>query len=286
MLSKVVTSQLRNNIRAFSTWSKLEAAPADPILGLSEMFKKETNPKKQLLGAGVYRDDDNKPYVLNCIRAAEKLIVERKMDHEYAGIQGLDNFVANSLKIAYGENSALLKDNRVAGCQSLSGTGSLRLGFEFLSNFYPVKGANVYTPTPTWPVHNTIPGRVGLQQKPYRYYNPKTKGLDLTGMLEDLDKAANESIVLFHVCAHNPTGVDPNPEQWGKILELVKRKQHFILFDSAYQGFASGDLKKDAYPIDLFTKSYDRLMLCQSFAKNFGVYGERAGTLSVVTGSK
>ena len=290
MLSKAVTSQvMRTNVMrvaTFSTWSKLEAAPADPILGLSEAFKKDPNPKKQLLGAGVYRDDNNKPYVLNCIRAAEKIIVERQMDHEYAGIQGIDSFVANSLKLAYGENSQLLKDGRVAGAQSLSGTGSLRLGFEFLKAFYPVKDAEVYTPIPTWPVHNTIPGRVGLKQKGYRYFDQKTKGLDINGMLEDLDKAPNEQIVMLHVCAHNPTGVDPTEAQWKQILEVVKRKQHFVMFDSAYQGFASGDLERDAAPVHLFTKSYDRLMLCQSFAKNFGVYGERAGTLSFVTGDK
>lgn len=91
MLSKVVSSQLKNatfynRMAMFSTWSKLEAAPADPILGLNEAFKKDTNPKKQLLGMGVYRDDNNKPYVLNSIRKAERLIVERQMDHEYAGI--------------------------------------------------------------------------------------------------------------------------------------------------------------------------------------------------------
>jgi aspartate aminotransferase len=157
---------------------------------------------------------------------------------------------------------------------------------EFLAGFYPVKGAEILTPTPTWPVHNTIPGRVGMKFKPYRYFSPKTKGLDIDGMLEDLDKAANEQIVLLHVCAHNPTGVDPSEDQWKKILEVVKRKQHFVMFDSAYQGFASGDLKKDAYAIELFTQSWDRIMLCQSFAKNFGIYGERAGTLSLVTGSK
>jgi len=131
------------------------------------------------------------------------------MDHEYAGIQGIDSFVANALKLAYGDNSTLLKEGRVAGAQSLSGTGSLRLGMEFLAGFYPVKGAEIMTPTPTWPVHNTIPGRVGMKVKPYRYFDPKTKGLDINGMLEDLDKAANEQIVLLHVCAHNPTGVDP-----------------------------------------------------------------------------
>lgn len=95
---------------------------------------------------------------------------------------------------------------------------------EFLAGFYPVKGAEIMTPAPTWPVHNTIPGRIGMKAKPYRYFCPKTKGLDINGMLEDLDKAANEQIVLLHVCAHNPTGVDPTQEQWKKILEVVKRK--------------------------------------------------------------
>lgn len=288
MLSKITKNALvkSNRLAQFSTWSKLEAAPPDPILGLNEAFKKDTNPKKVLLGMGVYRDDNNKPYVLNCIRAAEKVVVEKQMDHEYAGIQGIDSFVNNVLKLAYGEDSQLIKDGQIAGAQSLSGTGSLRLGFEFLSQFYPTKGVDVFVPNPTWPVHRTIPERVGLNFKQYRYFDQKTKGLDFTGMLEDLDKAPNDQIVLLHVCAHNPTGVDPNAEQWKQILEVVKRKNHFVCFDSAYQGFASGDLNKDAYALQLFAKNYDRIMLCQSFAKNFGIYGERAGAVSIVTQSK
>lgn len=187
----------------------MEAAPPDPILGLNESFKKDPNPHKVLLGMGVYRDNDNKPYILNCIRKAEQIIVEKKMDHEYAGIQGIDSYINNALKLAYGAESDLLKDNRVAGAQSISGTGAIRLGFEFLSQFYPVKGADVYVPNPTWPVHNNIPGLVGMNLKKYRYFEPKSKSLDINGLLEDLDKAKADSIVLFHVCAHNPTGVDP-----------------------------------------------------------------------------
>lgn len=241
MLSKAISSQFKNvqgfnRVAAyqFSTWSSLQAAPPDPILGLNEAFKKDSNPKKVLLGMGVYRDDNNKPYILNCIRKAEQVIFEKKMDHEYAGIQGIDSYIKNALTLAYGADSSVMKDGRVAGAQSLSGTGSLRLGFEFLSQFYPVKGAEVYVPNPTWPVHKTIPDRVGMKCNTYRYFDQKTKGLDFNGLLEDLDKAKNESIVLLHVCAHNPTGVDPNQDQWKKILELVKRKQHFVVFDSAY----------------------------------------------------
>jgi len=101
-------------------------------------------------------------------------------------------------------------------------------------------------------------------------------------MLEDLDKAANESIVMLHVCAHNPTGCDPSKDDWSKILEVVKRKGHLCLFDSAYQGFASGDLEEDAYSLRLFSQHTDRIILSQSFAKNFGLYGERVGCVSVV----
>ena len=101
-------------------------------------------------------------------------------------------------------------------------------------------------------------------------------------MLEDLEKADNESIVIFHVCAHNPTGCDPNDDQWKQILEVVKRKNHFSAFDSAYQGFTSGNLERDAYSLRLFAQHTDRLCLFQSFAKNFGLYGERAGCVSFV----
>jgi aspartate aminotransferase len=218
MLSKALQSQLRHlapvRASAFSTWSTLTPAPADPILGLNEAFKKETNPKKVLLGMGVYRDDNNKPYILSCVRKAEKIIYDKQLDHEYTGIEGIASYVSNATKLAYGADSALIKDGRVAGAQSISGTGSLRLGFEFLSQFYPNKQAEVYVPNPTWPVHRTIPERVGLKWQQYRYFDQKTKGLDITGLLEDLDKAKNESIVLFHVCAHNPTGVDPSQAQW------------------------------------------------------------------------
>ena len=101
-------------------------------------------------------------------------------------------------------------------------------------------------------------------------------------MLEDLDKAQNESIVILHSCAHNPTGQDPTMDQWKQILEVCKRKNHLAAFDSAYQGFASGSLEKDAASIRLFADHTDRIVLFQSFAKNFGLYGERTGNLNIV----
>ena len=136
------------------------------------------------------------------------------MDHEYASIQGIDSFIDKSVKLAYGGDSEIYKNGQIAGAQSLSGTGAIRLGFEFLKDFYPKKGVEVLTPDPTWPIHRTIAEKTGYKWVNYRYYDPKSKSLNLTGLLEDFNKAQDESIVVLHVCAHNPTGVDPTNDQW------------------------------------------------------------------------
>ena len=115
MLSKISTNHsktLFSAVRAanFSMWNKLEAAPADPILGLSEAFKKETNPKKVLLGMGAYRDDAGKPYILSCVKKATDIIQQKNLDHEYASIQGIDSYIDKSVKLAYGEDSEVYKN--------------------------------------------------------------------------------------------------------------------------------------------------------------------------------
>lgn len=277
---------LSQQARSFSTWGSLTAAPADPILGLNEAFKKDTNPKKVLLGMGAYRDEQGKPWILPSVKMAKEVVNETVKDHEYAPIQGIDSYIAKCLNLAYGEGSKALQEGRIAGAQSISGTGSLRLGFSFFSQWYPHKDIDVLVPKPTWPIHKTISSLVGYEPKEYRYFHPTTKGLDFEGLKEDLNAAKDHSLVMFHVCAHNPTGVDPTDAQWQEILEIVKRKKLFSAFDSAYQGFASGDCQRDSYSLRLFQEHTDDIMLFQSFAKNFGLYGERVGCYSVVTSSQ
>jgi aspartate aminotransferase len=232
---------------------------------------------------GVYRCDKGKPFILDCVRKAEEKILELDMDHEYAGIQGIDSYIAKCLKLAYGADNKQVSEGRIAAAQGISGTGSLRVGLQYLSDWYPHKDVDYLVPGPTWPLHKGLVEIVGKKVKSYRYYDPKTKGLDFDGFVTDLKNAKQNSVVLLHVCAHNPTGVDPTKDQWQKILEVVKEKNHFCAFDSAYQGFASGDLEKDAYSLRLFTENTDNVMLFQSFAKNFGIYGERAGCISFIT---
>ena len=168
--------------------------------------------------------------------------------------------------------------------QTISGTGALRVGAAFLERHYP-HGKAIYIPTPSWANHKAVFNDSGLEVKQYKYYNKDTIGLDFDGMVADLKAAPQNSMVLLHACAHNPTGIDPTPEQWKQISDVVKEKGHFPFFDMAYQGFASGDTDQDAYPVRMFIQEGHQLVLCQSFAKNMGLYGERVGAFSVVCDS-
>lgn len=201
------------------------------------------------------------------MRTAEKKVVESLADKEYAGITGVPAFTKAAALLAYGPDSAPLKEDRIVITQSISGTGALRIGGAFLERFYP--GAKkVYLPTPTWANHNAVMKDSGLQVEKYRYYNKDTIGLDFEGMVADIKGAPKGSIFLLHACAHNPTGVDPTEAQWRQISDAVKAGGHFAFFDMAYQGFASGDTNKDAFAVRHFISEGHNIALCQSFAKN------------------
>jgi aspartate aminotransferase, mitochondrial len=216
-------------------------------------------------GVGAYRDDKGKPYVLPSVRAAEDKVVSAHLNKEYAGITGVPEFTKAAALLAYGEGSSAL--NRVAITQSISGTGALRIGGAFLQRWYP--GAKkIYIPTPSWANHAAVFKDSGLTIEKYRYYNKDTIGLDFEGMVADIKAAPKGSVFLLHACAHNPTGVDPTPEQWKEISKAVRSGEHFAFFDMAYQGFASGDTDKDAFALRHFVEQGHNVALAQSFAKN------------------
>ncbi|CAG8496837.1 13223_t:CDS:2 [Ambispora gerdemannii] len=271
-------------LRNASTWANVPQGPADPILGITEAFKADNDPKKMNLGVGAYRDDSGKPYVLSAVRKAEQLILQDKLDKEYLPINGLASFTQSAALLAYGKDSIPLIEKRIAATQSISGTGALRIGGTFISRFYP-HAKKIYLPTPTWGNHNAVFKDSGLEVASYRYFDKSTIGLDFKGLLEDLKNAPKHSIFLLHACAHNPTGVDPTREQWDEISNIIKEQEHFPFFDMAYQGFASGDTNRDAYALRKFVSDGHHIALAQSFAKNMGLYGERAGTFSIITSS-
>ncbi|RMZ90947.1 hypothetical protein DV736_g1819, partial [Chaetothyriales sp. CBS 134916] len=267
-----------------STFANVKQGPPDAILGITEAFKADSFPEKINLGVGAYRDDNGKPYVLPSVRVAEEKVIQKKLDKEYAGITGVPSFTQAAAILAYGPDSKVIQEDRVAITQSISGTGALRIGGAFLERFYPY-GKTIYVPSPSWANHKAVFTDSGLEVKQYKYYNKDTIGLDFEGLIADLKAAPAKSIVLLHACAHNPTGIDPTPAQWKQISDVVKEKEHFPFFDMAYQGFASGDTDRDAYALRLFVQEGHELVLAQSFAKNMGLYGERVGAFSVVTAS-
>ncbi|KAG5273127.1 hypothetical protein AALO_G00147950 [Alosa alosa] len=268
-------------IRASSWWSEVQMGPPDPILGVTEAFRRDTNPKKMNLGVGAYRDDQGKPYVLSCVRKAEAQIATKKMDKEYLPIGGFGDFNKACAQLALGSDNEVLKSNRSITVQTISGTGSLRIGANFLSRFH-TSVRDVYLPKPSWGNHTPIFRDAGMQLKAYRYYDPSTCGFDSKGALDDISKIPEKSVILLHACAHNPTGVDPRPEQWKEMSALIKKRNLLVFFDMAYQGFASGDIDRDAWAVRHFIEQGHNIVLSQSFAKNMGLYGERVGGFTVV----
>jgi len=283
ILSKPVSRVTSISARSFSFFKHVEMGPKDPILGVAENFAADKFPGKINVGVGAYRDDDGKPWVLPSVREAEKRILASNANHEYPPISGVPEFVKEARDLAYGATSPAVTQKRVAAAQSLSGTGALRLAGEFIATQKPggVK-PKVLVPNPTWSNHFSVFQRSGLETATYRYWDAKTLGLDMTGLLADIRAQPKGSVVLLHSCAHNPTGVDPNMEQWAQISAVCKEMNNFVLFDNAYQGFASGNTDTDIRSVKLFIDQGHNIGLCQSFAKNFGLYGQRAGLFSVL----
>lgn len=277
---------ITNHVAA-SVWDGVEEAPPDPILGLTTKFKADTDKQKMNLGVGAYRTEDGKPYVLEVVKKAEASLLEQvksgKVNKEYLGIDGLPSFKKATVKLILGDAKAIAED-RIACVQTLSGTGALRIAGMFIAKFLP--GRTIFLSNPTWGNHKKIFAESGVKVAEYRYFDPSTKGLNFAGMMEDLQKAPNGSVVLLHACAHNPTGVDPSMDQWSQILELTKAKGLVPIFDCAYQGYATGDLETDRRPVQLFEAAGVEILIAQSYSKNFGLYGERIGALTLVCSSK
>mmetsp|Transcript_32941 Transcript_32941/g.49736 ORF Transcript_32941/g.49736 Transcript_32941/m.49736 type:complete len:456 (-) Transcript_32941:94-1461(-) len=254
--------------------------PPDAILGIAQAFRACDDPRKVNVCVGAYRDSDGKPWILPSVRAAENKMIEDSSDNkEYLPIEGDVDFVKKALQFAYGSASV-----DCVGVQTLSGTGACRVGGTFLGQFAPPK-TKIFIPVPTWGNHWKIMSEAGLEASPYRYYSRASNGLDFDGMMEDIENAPDGSVILLHACAHNPTGCDPSKGQWEAICSLMKKKKHIAFFDSAYQGFASGDAEQDAFALRYFVENGGNdvpVMLAQSFAKNFGLYGERCGTFSIL----
>ncbi len=261
----------------------IEMAPRDPILGVTEAFNADPNPRKVNLGVGVYCDDQGRVPLLECVRQAEHALTDKGGPHIYLPIDGIAAYDRAVRSLVFGADSDVVQAARVVTVQALGGTGSLKIGADFLRRFAP--GAQVWISDPSWENHRALFEGAGFAVNSYPYYSALTHGLDFEGMIDALERLPAGAIVVLHACCHNPTGVDPNDEQWGRIIEVVRARALLPFLDIAYQGFAAG-IDADGAIIRRFAATPGPLFVATSFSKSFSLYGERVGALSIVAADR
>ena len=262
-----------------SLLATVELAPKDPILGVTETYVADTNPKKVNLGVGVYTDENGKVPLLECVKRAEHALADKEAPRGYLPIDGIAAYDKAVQGLLFGADGEIVKAGRGVTVQALGGTGGLKVGADFLRRFAPA--AEVYISAPSWENHRALFEGAGFVVNEYPYYEAATHGLDLDGMLAALEAAPAGSVVVLHACCHNPTGVDPTEAQWGRILHTVRARNLTPFLDLAYQGFAEG-LDADGVVVRQFAATPGPLFVSSSFSKSFSLYGERVGALSVV----
>uniref|UniRef100_T1IIZ1 Aspartate aminotransferase n=1 Tax=Strigamia maritima TaxID=126957 RepID=T1IIZ1_STRMM len=245
-----------------SHFATVAAGAPIEVFAVNKAYQEDTFPKKVNLSIGAYRTEEEKPWVLPVVQKVERQIAND-----------------DKTKIMSPENPLII-GNKTISVQCLSGTGALRIGAEFLSRCCDFK--TVYVSDPTWENHMLLFDYAGFKDiRTYRYWDNMERKIDINGLIEDLKRAPTKSVVVLHACAHNPTGMDPSEDEWKEIANVIEEKNHFPFFDCAYQGFASGDTTRDAFAIRYFAKRGFEFICAQSFAKNFGLYNERIGNLTL-----
>jgi aromatic-amino-acid transaminase len=266
-----------------SLFTAVEMAPRDPILGLTEQFVADTNPKKVNLGVGVYYDDNGKLPLLQCVQKAEEKMMAAHAARGYLPIDGIAAYDAAVKSLVFGSDSEPVKSGRVATVQALGGTGGLRVGADFLKKLNP--GAKVLISDPSWENHRALFTQAGFPVETYPYYDAAKRDVNFDGMLTALGTAPAGTIVVLHACCHNPTGYDLTPAQWDQVVAAVKARKLVAFLDMAYQGFGAG-ITEDGLAVQKFLASGEQFFVSTSFSKSLSLYGERVGALSVLCQDK
>lgn len=261
----------------------LPMAPADPILGLTEAFNKDPNPNKINLSVGVYKDAEGKTPVFRAVKRAEERILQRETSKDYMPIQGSPDYARVVQALVLGADHPAVSEKRVATVHTPGGTGALRVAGDFIRQMLP--GRTVWLSNPTWPNHPNVFKAAGLPIDTYPYFDAAANALDFDAMIARLKTIPEGDVVLLHGCCHNPTGIDPTPEQWQIIGDVLEARRLLPLIDFAYQGLGDG-LEEDAAGVRALCRPGREMFICSSFSKNFGLYNERVGALTVVAGNE
>ena len=258
---------------------QLKAVPPDPILGILAAFAKDTNPLKIDLGIGVYRDETGQTPMLPSVIEAEKRMIARQTSKSYLGPPGVTGFNSAVSDLAFGPGNEALNSGRVRTVQTPGGTGALRVAADLIKAANP--GTTVWASEPTWPNHLAIFSAAGLAQQNYPYFDKATSSLRFADMMDVLRQRGPGDAILFHACCHNPCGVSPDPAQWEAIADLAAERGFLPLVDMAYQGFERG-IEEDNLAVRLFAAKCPEIIVTSSCSKNFSVYRDRVGAISIV----
>lgn len=261
-------------------FAQLQPVATDPILGLMAAYKEDPNPNKVDLGVGVYKDEQGHTAVLKCVKEAEALRLKNEDSKTYIGMAGDLGFNAHIEKLAFGQGHKVLLANRVTTAHTPGGTGALRVAAEFIKKANP--NATIWVTSPTWANHISMFKAAGLNVKEYTYYDYSTKGLNEEAMFAELATVPAGDVVLVHACCHNPSGMDLSFAQWQRFTDIAKERGFTPLVDMAYQGFGAG-LEEDAKGLRYLADNVEEMILCSSCSKNFGLYRERIGAVSLVS---
>lgn len=264
-----------------TVFSKIDQAPIDPILGITEAFLKDPNPKKVNLGVGVYQNDEGKYAKLKVVMKAEQVLTV-DAPASYLPIDGLKDFNNDTQQLIFGSDCPRVQSESVVTVQTPGGTGAVRLGADLLKRFF--QDSSVYISDPSWENHRSIFEAVGFKVQTYPYYDGQNLKVNFTGCIQTLSTAPKNSIILLHAACHNPTGYDFSHEEWQEVLSICKQRELIPFLDFAYQGLGDG-INEDAYAPRLFAKSGLPFLVSYSFSKSFGLYSERVGSLNIVTGN-
>ncbi len=261
----------------------VKAYAGDPILGLMDKFANDDRPNKVNLGVGVYYTEEGKLPVLSCVKKAEQQINKSNAPRGYLPMDGLLNYRLACQRLVFGANSPAIKDGRIATIATIGGSGALKIGADFIREWFP--NAKCYVSNPTWGNHISIFEGSGVAVGKYPYYDPKTNGIQFDELCQFLVTLKANDVVLLHPCCHNPTGLDLSANEWDTVLQIIKDKKLIPFMDIAYQGFGQ-DMDNDAYAIRQAVAMGLSLFVSNSFSKNLSLYGERVGGLSVVCPTK
>ncbi|ATG21905.1 Aromatic-amino-acid aminotransferase [Ralstonia mannitolilytica] len=260
----------------------VDAYPGDPILTLNENFQKDPRQDKVNLSIGIYFDDDGRLPIMRAVREAEAAILNEPGPKPYLPMAGFAQYRDAVQKLVFGQDCAARTEGRIATVQTLGGSGALKIGADFLKRYFPQ--AQVWVSDPTWENHRFIFERAGFTVNTYPYYDEATGGLKFDAMLAAIDALDKHSIVVLHACCHNPTGVDLDNAQWLQLIDVLQKRELLPFVDMAYQGFGAG-LDDDAFAIRELARRGVPALVANSFSKNFSLYGERCGGLSLICDS-